>query len=589
MSTVGVTSSARWFWATVLVLTAVKLLLMPAYRSTDFDVHRNWLAITHSLPLKEWYFEATSQWTLDYPPFFAYFEWSLSQVARHVDSGMLDVKAVTYTSDATVTFQRGSVMATDLVLFTGAWVFVGGSATANPCGDGLKSFLLAVAHAGLLIVDHIHFQYNGMLLGLLVWVCVLAEQQRHLAMAAVAAVLILSKHLFLPLAPLLAIYLLRTHCRAADGGAWPLALDKLGQLVALAVAALAAAFGPFLLQSNGIEQMIQICARLFPLGRGLLHTYWAPNVWALYCGADLVLARVLGLSREVGEVGPSSGIQGDFAPTVLPNISPAVCVVLVMVALAPALRMAWRAPSPAVLLRATVYSTLSVFMLGFHVHEKALLVPTVLLALVSTASSFEAMLYVPLSMVSIHAQLPLLPHIAELPSKVALMVTYTLLTMTLLRSKVSTASFVLWGLGAIVHAVVLCIREVAFPLAASGVLGHTMLTVATRFEFLPLLLTSVTNAALLLPCWHRAWHLVQSAGEEFILEEELCSTTPSGVRQASIRSDSGDMLVAALEPSEPGPSVLSTDDKRKRKKAKSAKKGNAPLKVSFSPEENVLR
>ncbi|KAG8761903.1 glycosyl transferase, partial [Serendipita sp. 397] len=103
-------------WDLLVIGTAIKLLLFPAYRSTDFEVHRNWMAITHTLPISKWYYEATSEWTLDYPPFFAYFEYLLSIPASFIDNKMVDLKNLNYNAWTVIAYQRSTVIVSELVM-----------------------------------------------------------------------------------------------------------------------------------------------------------------------------------------------------------------------------------------------------------------------------------------------------------------------------------------------------------------------------------------------------------------------------------------------------------------------------------------
>lgn len=64
--------------------------------------------------------DATSPWTLDYPPLFAWFEYLLSNVAGFFDIEMLNVQNLNYASSNTILFQRLSVVATDVIYALGS-------------------------------------------------------------------------------------------------------------------------------------------------------------------------------------------------------------------------------------------------------------------------------------------------------------------------------------------------------------------------------------------------------------------------------------------------------------------------------------
>ncbi|CAI7807048.1 unnamed protein product [Closterium sp. NIES-53] len=508
------------------VATCVKLLLVPAYRSTDFEVHRNWLAITHSLPLSQWYVDATSQWTLDYPPLFAFFERCLALLACRVDPLMTDlVKGLEHASYATVLFQRVSVMGTDCLLAVAAW----------RCTRGLPSQAhrnvaagAVVLSAGLLLVDHMHFQYNGLLLALLLLSLSLLAEGRHVWASFAFACLCCFKHLFAVAGPFFLIFLLRHHCfppppttaapltsarsstkpsRRISPGAKrqsasalvagssipPFAsLTRIVTLGAVVLSVLLVSFAPFIVTN----QISNLLARLFPFGRGLMHAYWAPNFWALYTLADKLLAaaasaagsftgsaaRSAGGPGVGGKGGWTRGLVGDAVGfSVVPQVTPLASLLLVLSAMAPVLMHIWLRPlayicgaatdgadkdaadrvaadsnggerdggnkggregrgseshgtatgeqrrwSMQAIAAALAHVFLSAFLLGWHVHEKAVLHFLLPLSLLASSSPAWASEFLILATMSHYALLPLLFTLPEYPIKILLLSLFSL-------------------------------------------------------------------------------------------------------------------------------------------------------------------
>lgn len=386
-------------WNIWCVTLALKALLSIGYHSTDFDVHRNWLAITYNLPISKWYIESTSQWTLDYPPFFAYFERILAQFVPDFvkRDGCLAIVEKGIYSLPTVMFQRLSVILSEVVLFLSLQWCVN---TCNERNEARRYFVIAaslVLSPGLFIIDHIHFQYNGMMYGFFIMMINCARLKKYLMCGFWFSLLLCFKHIYLYLAPAVFVFLLRAYClnlkpnkKTVPGKILAFIRWKnLLKLGAVVIAVFTVAFGPFIYFSV----IPEIMERLFPFSRGLNHAYWAPNMWAIYSFLDRVLIQVykrvpytqlamqkifkfdVSILADAERLSLSTrGLIGDNGFFILPTVTPQLTFILTLFYQVMALIPLFLQPTFNRFVGALTSCGFASFLFGWHVHEKAILI-----------------------------------------------------------------------------------------------------------------------------------------------------------------------------------------------------------------------
>ncbi|TPX33389.1 hypothetical protein SmJEL517_g03746 [Synchytrium microbalum] len=329
---------------------------------------------------------------------------------------MLKLENLNYASPATVIFQRLTVMMTESILFLAAWRFA-----KHSNRHVLIQLALIFLNPGLMIVDNIHFQYNGFLYGLLVFSIDSILEGNVLIGAAAFTIMLNMKHIFLYIAPAYFVYLLRQYCFTQQGSFSIQRFISLGMVV---LSVFMVSFGPF------YDQLPQILSRLFPFKRGLCHAYWAPNFWALYAFADRVLVRVaklLGLLwiKELPTL--TRGLVGDVSFGVLPNITPLHTLIATVLSQVPSIIRVWQSPTPDEFIHSITMCAFGSFMFGWHVHEKAILLGIVPFSLIATKSEKHARLFYLLSIAGSFSLFPLLFKAAEGPIKLCLLALFAML------------------------------------------------------------------------------------------------------------------------------------------------------------------
>lgn len=403
--------------------------------STDFDVHRNWLAITRSLPVDKWYTEATSEWTLDYPPFFAWFEKFLSFLASHFDPKMLIISSEPYFSTSTLIYQRLSVIVSDFIYFYSVYQWVKimpklkfglldekllTPLVHSPSKDSwfdqrIIITILFLINPGLLMVDHIHFQYNGFLSGIFLLSVLKMMEGKFVQSSFLFSVLLNFKHIYLYVSPAYFVYILRYHCLDRH---YNVKVLNFLQVAATVIAVFGVSIGPFLLTGS----LNPLISRLFPFKRGLTHAYWAPNFWSMYNFGDKLFSIILRRSGNRSS-STSSGLVQEVQHFVLPSVSPFMTLLLVVSTMIPALIHCWRklyfSFNPTIIfLRLVILMSFCSFLFGFHVHEKAILLIIVPMTPLIMINKSDAINFFILSVTGTYSLFPLLFKPAEGVTKI---------------------------------------------------------------------------------------------------------------------------------------------------------------------------
>lgn len=416
------------------------------------------MAITNWLPLERWYYDTTSEWTLDYPPLFAYLEYVLGRIAISINlKDAVHLTKELIRTQQVIIYQKLTVIATDFIYYYAIYRLClaietylfktkqeksAAMSSQNPVAALLKPHvtssiaLVLLLQPCLILVDHIHFQYNGFLSGVLILSISHIICENYGWASFWFATLIHLKHIYLYCAPAFGMYLLCSYCLGAapnNGNRLLSFLKRMMKLGIIVITVSAISFAPFATPEN----LKQIASRLFPFKRGLTHAYWAPNIWALYNLVDKISTIVIRARQKarfdmdsisrVKLPSSTSGLVQEYKHESLPTIDPIITFALVALFNIPLIikfLLNTGRTSSKLFLKGLTIASFTSFMFGWHVHEKAIILVLLPLIMVSFLDPNLFRVFTRMTLVGTYSVLPLMFKPAEYPTKICVLVAY---------------------------------------------------------------------------------------------------------------------------------------------------------------------
>merc|ERR550534_2036107 len=314
------------------------------------------MEITGNLPVEAWYRNSSENdllyWGLDYPPLTAYHSLVNGKAAEFINGSWNALHTSRGLEDEShKIFMRSTVILCDLLIYIPLLAVFFYKNESFTRGFEPKSvfcaFLCALLDPALILIDHGHFQYNNVSLGLALWAVYAIFRQRPYVASVLFCFALNYKQMELYHSVPFFVFLLKQCSLQKNITSKSFMLVKLGSVV---VFSFLLVWAPFLLFSDK-DGILQVVRRVFPFNRGLFEDKVA-NVW---CSFQPILRL-----KEV--VNQAAVVKLCLATTVLSFL--------------PDCYFLWRRATPKNLLICLVSTSLSFFLFSYHVHEKSILLAT---------------------------------------------------------------------------------------------------------------------------------------------------------------------------------------------------------------------
>ncbi|KNE72798.1 hypothetical protein AMAG_20577 [Allomyces macrogynus ATCC 38327] len=311
----------------------------------DLEAQRHWLEITWHLPPSQWYHYDQKFWGLDYPPLTAFVSYVFGAIAHFIDPSWVALEKSRGNEDpALIAYMRLSVLICDLLVYFPAALLFVRSLRLPLRSANSTAWALILSFPGLILIDHGHFQYNLIMLGLTLASVAWMTTGHPLKAAVAFSLALMFKQMALYFALPVFVYLLAQCWRSNHG------IRLFVQLGVVVFATFALHLYPFRCARTLPADLGQLVHRIFPIARGLYEDKVA-NVWC-------ALSPVLKL-RDRFEL--KTLLHMSLATTILASL--------------PSLVGLFRHPTRSTLLASLAAVSLAFFLFSFQVHEKSILLP----------------------------------------------------------------------------------------------------------------------------------------------------------------------------------------------------------------------